>query len=546
MIKKLIKQLIPACFLFLGVFTSCTSEGESDSPAALPGISLRLQISAGNTRSSVGTGTEAEKHIDNVHFWFFAEGALDTDKALLYKSETVSSNDDELVLKYTDEVLRLYNMNSEGSYQLFVIANLPADATINGETRLDDLKEYSYTSVNRPGSPFIMTGSSVGVHDFANNSQISIPLLRVASGLDITVKNATGENWIINKISIAGDQKSVLLFSLASGTASPASNTFGTSLDVMTTPTTNDEVTCSGYINENLSTDAVKVVVEGSVNGTARTWTAELQPNGKTMLPRNTICGVTLNLKEKVITVIDIEYTILDSWTDKELAPMNSETYLELDQQVLQLSSTIDATLHISTNAATIQVDMTHADGFFLDGYTDDNIEITPIDGLAELLFREDASLIIPPTSGTVTITAGGITKTISLSYKESAAKFLIKSVSVNGHIITEGAVLPPTFGLSSSISEANITIITENNIAWQYRIVQYVGTYGANPDNKLWDSDWIHMAYDGVSGEHTNDILIFPNSPAYSDIVTCRLEIGIYGKNVGYKILEYNFTISK
>ena len=265
MIKKLIKQLMPACFLFLGVFTSCTSEGESDSPAALPGISLRLQISAGNTRSSVGTGTEAEKHIDNVHFWFFAEGALDTDKALLYKSETVSSNDDELVLKYTDEVLRLYNMNSEGSYQLFVIANLPADATINGETRLDDLKEYSYTSVNRPGSPFIMTGSSVGVHDFANNSQISIPLLRVASGLDITVKNATGENWIINKISIAGDQKSVLLFSLASGTASPASNTFGTSLDVMTTPTTNDEVTCSGYINENLSTDAVKVVVEGSV-----------------------------------------------------------------------------------------------------------------------------------------------------------------------------------------------------------------------------------------------------------------------------------------
>ncbi|WP_320889088.1 fimbrial protein [Bacteroides sp.] len=548
MIKKLIKRFIPACFLFLGVFTSCTSENEPDSPASMSGISLRLQTSAGSTRSSVDTGTDLENQIHNIHLWFFASGASNTDKALFYTSELPTSAGSELVLNYTDEVLRLHNMNSEGSYELLVVANLPTDATTIGEaTTLDDLKKYVYSAASsgRPHNPYTMTGSTTGAHDFSIDSQVSISLLRVASRLDVKIINATGKTLQVDKVSIVNDQQSVQLFAPASGAAAPASNPFTAAADIYTTSITADKVECSGYVYENRSTTSTDVVIEGSVDGIAKTWTAKLLPEGSATLPRNTICEVTLNLKESAI--IDIEYTILDLWTDKNLASMNGETYLELDHKVLQISSTLNGLLHVSTNAATIQVDMTNADGFFLDGYTGNNIEITPTNGITELIFREDASLSILPTSGTVTITAGGITKKISLLHIESAAKFKIKSISVNGHIITEGTVLPPTFGLPSSTLSSNIAIITDNNIAWQWRLVQYVGTDESNRDNLLQDTDWKHVSYDGIAGEHTqSDLELQTNDPYFNDIITCRLEIGIYGRNVGYKILEYNFTISK
>lgn len=544
MIKKLIKQLIPACFLFLGVFTSCTSEGESDFPAALPGISLRLQISAGNTRSSVGTGTEAEKHIDNVHFWFFAEGALDTDKALLYKSETVSSNDDELVLKYTDEVLRLYNMNSEGSYQLFVIANLPADATINGETRLDDLKEYSYTSVNRPGSPFIMTGSSVGVHDFANNSQISIPLLRVASRLDITVKNTTGENWIINKISIAGDQKSVLLFSLASGTASPASNTFGTSLDVMTTPTTNDEVTCSGYINENLSTDAVKVVVEGSVNGTARTWTAELKPDGAAALPRNTICGVTLNLKENTpILPTDVHSTIKE-WDTENVTGTIQGTYLHISNKTALVLFPIGGTIGVETNASQIHVDWENAPGFYLSGYPNDTeatVSVSDLSASLDFFLNGNASDVI--ADGEVVITAGNINTKVTLRKEATSLIYDLKSIKVDG-VEAKNRGTVTFFGWGGGV-DTYINITMNVNAPWAYKMTVYDknGDQSATVQNQI-----VH--YSGTPGESSSGNLRMQyDDDVYKNYMPLRVVIELFLTNyndLGVHMQTFELTVAK
>lgn len=105
-----------------------------------------------------------------------------------------------------------HNMNSQGTYQLFVVANLPADAAIGADISLGDLKTYSYGASARPDSPFCMTGSTNGAHDFAIDSRITIPLLRVASRLDVKIVNITGKTLQVNKVSIADDQKSVQLF----------------------------------------------------------------------------------------------------------------------------------------------------------------------------------------------------------------------------------------------------------------------------------------------------------------------------------------------
>lgn len=540
--NKIIYQLISVCFLF-GTLASCSSEEEQGKSAPTAGITLELKT-MGQTRSAVDPGTEAERQINSIAVWFFEGGAGDTEKALFYTNMNSSSTTGSLILNFTDETLRLHNMTSEGTYKIFVVANLPGDATVGGDTALGDLQGYSYTAAQRPGAPFIMTGNSVGAYDFAVNSQISIPLLRVVSRLDITVKNATGKNWLINKVSIAGDQKSVLLFTPVTGT--PASDVFADAQPVLTTPTTTNEATCSGYIYENRSADAVKVVIEGSVDGTTQTWIAELNPHiGSTTISRNTICGVTLNLKEKVIVTTDIQYNITNTWTEKEMASGNGETFIELDKQVVETSSTMDGLLHIRTNAATVQVDMTGAPGFVLANSAGDKVELASVDGLVELAFREDVTAAVTPISGKVVITAGRIKKTVSLSHVETAAKFKIKSISVNGLPIEEGTILPATFNLPAGTTEASIKIVVENNILWQYKFEQYVGTE-RKADNLFYEISWQNVKYDGISGEHSVDVTIQANDAYLGDVITCYLEIGLYGSFAGYSIVEYQFTISK
>ena len=472
MMRKMIYQLISVCFLF-GALASCSSEDEPGKASQSTGISLDLKTT-GQTRSSVEPGTEAERQINSISVWFFEDGSNDTDKAMFYSNIASSSSTGNITLNFTDEELRLHNMTSEGKYEIFVAANLPVDATIDGETTLADLKGYSYTATTRPGSPFCMTGGSVGVHNFGANSQISIPLLRVASRLDITVKNATGKSWSIDKISIAGDQKSVLLFAPASGTTAPTSNAFGDVQTVMTTSATNDEVVCSGYIYENRSANAVKVVVEGNVDGTAKTWTAELMPDGSTTLPRNTICGVTLNLKESAPVVpTDVE-SIVKDWDTETLNTSLFGTYLDINKSNVDVLYLQGGVLNINSDAEKIHVDWKNASGFYLlnhEADTEATINLTEQTTTLEFHFNGESDVIIP--DGIITITAGNLHKDVTLKKMNSNAIFKINQPVINGHSIPEGGKVPSDFWGSTNVEDL-IYPTAYTNLTWAYKLIGY------------------------------------------------------------------------
>lgn len=547
MIKKLIKQLIPACFLFLGVFTSCTSEDEPDSPATLSGISLHLQTSAGNTRSSVELGTEAERQINSVSVWFFKDGTPDTGKAVFYTKKAASSSTGSLYLNFTDEELRLHNMTSEGKYEIYVVANLPADAGIDGETTIKDLKDYSYTAASRPGSPFSMTGTSEGTHDFGKNSQITISLLRVASRLDITVKNATGKSWLINKINIVGDQKSVLLFAPAGGATTPASDAFGTAQTVLDTPTTNDEATCTGYIYENQSANAVKVVIEGSVDGTAKTWTTELKPNGAVVLPRNTICDVTLNLKESAPILPTDVVSSIKAWDMVSVDGTIHGSYLYVDHNTVEVLFNIGGSIGLTTNATQIHVDWKNAFGFYLFGFPDDTeatIPVTDSSATLEFFFKGNTSDVIP--NGEVILTAGNLSQKITLVKENSNLLFDVKSVLVDGVPVADGGTT--TFPEWDKGADTYIEIIMNTNIIWAYRMTAY-----ANDGYPTGNTILNKIVYtSGAAVESTSGKLKLGYAPIIyddPDLMPMRVEIELFLLNfneLGTKVRTFVFKVEK
>ncbi len=536
MIKKLIKRFIPACFLFLGVFASCTSENEPNSPISASGISLRLQTSVGSTRSSVDTGTDLENQIHNIHLWFFASGASDTDKALFYKSELPTSAGNELVLNYTDEVLRLHNMNSEGKYQLFVVANLPADAIIDDETTLEELKKYSYSASVRPSSPFCMAGSTNGVHDFSIDSQVSISLLRVASRLDVKIINATGKTLQVDKVSIVNDQQSVQLFSPASGAAAPASDTFAAATDIYTTTTTANEVECSGYVYENQSATSTDVVIEGSVDGNAAKWTVPITPDGSTILPRNSICKATINLKG--IAPTDVEFNILN-WDDKEVNAPIYGAYLTVFEKFVSVSPANGGLLHVHTNSASIQVNWENASHVYLEGYRGENsAEVPVVNDLALLKFN----LLEGESSNfneKISINASGLKSEVTLQRKDVGYVFNVKKIVVanSGYTLSHGIIVPADF-YTGQTGLAKFPIIVERNIPWFAKISYYKVSDGT----QAMASNSQTFTYDGTFGEISEQINVRANL-TYEDVKVV-MELGVGLVSSGFTTYTVEFTM--
>lgn len=535
MMKKLIKQLIPACFLFLGVFASCTSENEPDSPVSASGISLRLQTSAGSTRSSVDTGTDLENHIDNVHLWFFASDASDTNEALFYTSKTSLSVKGELVLNYTDEVLRLHNMNSEGKYQLFVVANLPIGATIGDGTTLGDLKEYSYSASasNRPSSPFCMTGSTNGVHDFSIDSEVSIPLLRVASRLDVKIVNATGKTLQVNKVSIVNDQQSVQLFAPASGASAPTSNPFEAAADIYTTSITADKVECSGYVYENRSATPTDVVIEGSIDGKPTKWTVPIKPDGSTTLPRNSICKATINLKG--ITPVDVTYSI-EEWKNTLIDNSLDETYVELSSKTINLNEMGEGEIYLSSNADSIKVDLSETPLVILGHTQNSKGYIKPLTTGTYHLQLAMSELSEQEYNGTISITAKNLVYQIPVKKTASISKF---------HYVLEKSYNTELPWYITSRMDGNLQLELDRNIP-VHVIVQKTDIYTLEDGTEIKNTD-IKVPYEiGYPPEYEPDIINIPleiNMDENRRIIY-EIEVGILPSYYGITIAKYTYTI--
>ena len=274
-------------------YSACSSE----EPEAAPTNDIVLRFvtsgnltrsgSAGNPGSNVDPGTDAENRIDNVAVWFYPANATDDAAPLLYVTGgSVSS----LVL--TQQALEEAGMSINGSYDLYVVANLPTDVAVGKNTTLGDLKGCTYTVTARPASPFSMTGSLTN-YNFSVGKETTIPLLRHAVKVEITLVNETANaatsQWTINSIVISNDQQKVSLFEPLTG-----NDTFTSGINL--TPAKVDDTTsqASAYIYESAS---VHIEVSATIDGESRTYVQNLSSSD---LVRNTACRVTMRLQDKI------------------------------------------------------------------------------------------------------------------------------------------------------------------------------------------------------------------------------------------------------
>lgn len=541
-IKPFVPLLLPICIMLLGMMAACTSEDDSGGDST-PGISLHMKAVTRATDASVNTGTDAENKIDNVHVWFFATDAADGAQALYYTKRTVSSTAGEFTLNFTDEELRLHHsMNSEGTYQLFVAANLPADATVGADTSLSDLKTYSYGASARPSSPFCMTGCTDGAHDFSVDSRITIPLLRVVSRLDVKVVNMTGKTLQVNKVSIVDDQKSVQLFAPTTDAPAPKSDGFGVAMDIYTSSATANEVNCSGYVYENRSSIPTKVVVDGTIDGAHYTWTLDIKPNGAEVLPRNTICDVTLKLQDAPVPT-DVECTIAD-WYGKDMNSTIHGTYLDISSGHIDVAYGTGGFLSVRTDAENIEVDLSQAPGFDLSDHKDESNVVFPVNGGAvnlAIMLKGQSGDIVP--DGEIVIKAGNLSKTIVVSKEKTALIFNLQSVQIEGKNVQNGDRI--TISAWENGMSTNMTITMECNMQWAYKL-----NYTANDGTIATNSKYAIIAFNGSSNLFTKDIPMIYDGVMYPDLLPVEVELNLYINNYdelyGTKVQTFKFTIDK
>lgn len=543
--KRIIKPFVPALMsvgiMLLGMMTSCTSD--EDSGGDVPtGISLHIQATTRVADGSVNTGSEAENKIANAGVWFFAENASGADPALYYAHQTISSANGELVLKFTDEELRLHHdMNSLGSYQVFVVANLPEDASVGTETTLDDLKNYSYSASVRPGSPFCMTGSTHGAHDFSVDSRVSIPLLRVASRLDIKVVNLTGKTLQVNKISIADDQKSVQLFAPVSGTATPASGTFATAEDIYTQSATGDIVTCSGYVYENRSSQPVRVVIDGSLDGKATTWIAEVKPlsDGTATLPRNSICDMTINLKD--VFPLDVSYSIKE-WENVLIDNSLDETYVHLLSESIKMNDVCRGEIYLISNADSIQIDLSEAPGIDVENryHAVSGFYIKPKDGVYRIQVNMGEKIISEEYSGYINIIANNLVYKIPVLKPASSYKFSYTMEYPDGQ---EFPWYMAWHGGTEFMTGMKVTF--ERTIPAYYMISQF-RIYTEYPDAgpiQIGNVERGEIPYTGTSSDDVFKIPLNMNSQSDSKLIY-KIEIGMLNSVYGIVMGTYTYIL--
>lgn len=292
---KIYKTIHPLLWSLLLIFYSACS-GEEPEAAPTNDIVLRFVTSGNLTRSgsasnpgsNVDPGTDAENRIDNVTVWFYPANATDDAVPLLYVTGGSVSN---LVL--TQKTLEEASISINGSYDIYVAANLPSNAAVDGGTTLGVLKGYTYTVSDRPASPFSMTGSLAN-YNFSLGKEVTIPLLRHAVKLEVTLVNETANaatsQWTINSVVIRNDQQKVSLFEpLTTG-----SDTFTSDINLTATKVDDTTSQASAYIYESVS---VHIEVSATIDSENRIYVKELT---STDLVRNTACRVTMRLQDKI------------------------------------------------------------------------------------------------------------------------------------------------------------------------------------------------------------------------------------------------------
>lgn len=520
----------PICAFLLTLMASC-SENEQKIPSA-HNIVLRFAPSEVATRggSNVDPGTDEENRVSDIAVWLFPNG----ETTGFYQKITAPAGG---VISITEDMLSKQGMTMDGTFDVYLAANLPADATLGGTSTPNELKAYTYTATARPGTPFCMAGTVLN-HTFTDGHEVTVPLIRQAVKLNIKLINATStpDAWTINSVSVRSDQRKVALFDPADGSTS-ASDAFGADLSVSATTTTDNPATYSTYIYENLSATPTTVVVNANVNGEDKTYLAEIKPEGEAKLPRNSECMVTLRLKDaEVIVPTDITIEI-EGWGE---VPINGDVtvaYLDVDKKTLSVDPVLGGEINIKSNVTKVYIDWSKASGFYLDGYSGNtHAELALTNQMVNAVFHEINSGVV--ADGTVSITAGNLTWNVILSHGQSDVVFELKSLHIDNigdWADIEGQTLP--WDLNGGGSNVPINIEVDQNVTWYYHLKQY---YEGAPN--IYNEATKTISYKGTAGASTADATMFCNGDKRPLI--CELNIGVMTWQSGMVVYSIKFVM--
>lgn len=499
------------------IFSGSCSENERDIPVHGDGIVLRLTPSGAISReSNVGIGTDAENKIENIAIWCYPDHAADATAPLYHEVITGVSATNEAVINLTEKTLGDANMTIDGTYDIYVAANLPSGVTLGNTSTPGDLKQYAYTTTARPASPFSMTGVVQGC-DFSKGRETSITLTRNIVRFDISLINETSSStWTINSVKIKNDQRTVLLFEPAVGTTL-TSDAFTTSIEA-SGRTTDGVTTYSAYVYENRSDVSTVVEVEATIGADNKKYVAEITPDRSTELLRNSICKVTLRLQDEIITPKDVDVTIA-KWVDAGIPNITiPASYLTLSSDVIDVVIGEGGSVGVESDAKTIHVDWKQAPGYYLDGYEDiTEADLSNDTGYLLFKYKGDVNLVIP--DGKVVISSGNLKKTVTLRKRVNNVQFSIQSIVINGQVITNGSTISGDLGGSTQKREA-ITITANTNIAWACTVEAYT------VENVRVVNNSANVSYGGTPGISVPNKAIY--IPTYTGDATFMLPVSV------------------
>ncbi len=460
--------------LFFVSLASCQEEDHAGQLA--DDIVLRIQTQQSLSRAT-GLDAEAEDKIDRLDVWFYPQDAAVNEPPLLYLS--VEENTE---IKIDALTLAANGMSATGTYNVYVVANLPRNpaTAFNEFTTPSELENCKYIADSRPGmgdESFCM--SKWERLDFSSGREQSILLQRHAVKLDIKLENRSSyPNLIINKVLIRNDQRKVALFEPADYGVAPDSDTFDYDLIVSDIASTDNPAIYTAYIYENLSDIPTVIEVQATIDGvTNRTYLVDIEPgmdpDNSPKLPRNSVCMVTLRLKDPIPTDAEV---IIKPWGSVSIPDISiSSTYLSTNKNKVDVVIAEGGKLKVESNAETIHVDLSEAEGFYLDEHEDDRtVDVSMDTNSSELVFKYqgDVNTVIP--DGKVTISAGNLRKTITLKKQVNNIQFAVHSVVINGQSITNGGSISGDYGGGTNNIKEPIIINAVANIPWGCTVEAY------------------------------------------------------------------------
>lgn len=312
--------LVCTYLLYLSIlfFAGCTSEIQTGKEKPVRTNRIRLNLQVANLAASHTAELPSRREeidIQSVDLWFFEGEATDSDLPTLHRrfyknaldqKDELYQDDDGFFYTYIDGLRKPEDMLEPvlRKYKIFMLANQQVEQAELWESpytqSLGRLLSFSYKANERPSlskdpayeKRFCMTDYQEADFSIATNAYFSLERLPVKLAIQINDKHSSGIT--VTKLECLNDQQKVYM-SAPEGSVDSAP--FAESLNIPFKKKGADTLAvATTYINENLSSQPIELLIIGTLDGEEKKWRAAITPDGSPVLLRNTACNITLNL----------------------------------------------------------------------------------------------------------------------------------------------------------------------------------------------------------------------------------------------------------